>query len=244
MSGPRGSEFGIVQPLAAGGAIQTNANLVWTPGQFGLDNGFMKQLTPTDAFRLGQQIFFWVGIYNPVVAGNFWTQVQIKPYWLRPNREHRAPGTPTPSPQLELPPGSGWSPLDNTTFHPGPVVGAPLDQNMYTWIPSPKRLDITEYAPLPGPPLPSPPRNSASEMEDDFWQWNLQDPTTAAYAALFVAPQIVSRWSAFFYPAMGYALAFKANATAMTPTMSLPLDVNVTYAAGTLGGENYQESIG
>lgn len=240
----RGAEFGKILPQTSQGLITTTPNLVVPTADFGLDNGLIHQVSDTNAYRMGQQILFWIGILNTPVGGNSWAQVQIKPYWLRPNNEYRAPGTPTRAPNLEIPPGSGWAPIDDQTFHAGPVVGAPLDNNRYVWIPSPKRLDITEYT--TAPPTPSPARNSASEMEDDFWQWNLQDPAVPAYAALFPSPQEISRWSVFMYPAMGYAIGFTANATPTNLQAPLPptLRVVVSWTTGTLGATNYQESIG
>jgi hypothetical protein len=86
-------------------------------------------------------------------------------------------------------------------------------------------------------------------MVDDVWRWDLQDPNDASYQDDFPAPQEVSRWSAFFYPAMGYSLALTWEAeTAFVPdppNIAQPLPrVSLTYTAGTLDGSACHESMG
>jgi hypothetical protein len=255
--GKRGAEFAEIEPRSSRGIINSFQTLSGVSE--GLDNGepfpiiqgayaldtttSPNPLKGLDAFRIGQQILFWIGIANPIfmidanpVTANWITSIQLKPWWLRPNLEYRAPGFP-----ISAAPFTEWTGLDAATFL---LTG--VSNNKYAWIPSPKRLDITQYQ-IP-PPTASPVRNSDSLMLDDVWKWELQDPNDAAYIADFPAPQIVSRWSAFFYPAMGYSLAFTwAAQYAFVPGVGIaqpePM-VSVTYALGTLGGSVYQDSIG
>jgi hypothetical protein len=250
----RGAEFGEIAPKNQFGRIRTEFATITSPS-FDLDNGFITPLTPVtgggfdraNSFRLGQQIIFWFGIANPIATGaqltdNWITRLRLKLWWLRPNLNYRAPGSaPT---ALDLPAQSGWTPLDKATFGDGPVTG--FSNNRYCWIPSPKRLDTTPW--LTPPPPVSPARNSDSILLDDILTWDLQDPTVAAYAAGFSSDQNISRWSVLMYPAMGYALGVTAEPSYSVPLgagVATPLvNVSCSYAVGTLGGTNYQESLG
>lgn len=251
----RGAEFGGVSPKNQFGRISNGFHTITSPS-LDLDNGVIFPLTPVtgtgpdrcNSFRMGQQVIFWFGIANPITSGdglsdNWVTRLRLKLWWLRPNLEHRAPGA-FPG-ALDQPPDSGWKQIDLATFGAGPNAGF-LD-NRYCWIPSPKRFDTTPFM-TPPPPLP-PAGNSDSILLDDILTWDLQDPTVAAYAAGFsVADQQISRWSVLMYPAMGYALGVTAEALYHTPLgegVAAPsILVSCSYVTGTLGGTNYQESLG
>lgn len=232
-------EFGEVQPVNTGGVIDLGFKTLTGAG---LNYGTIQQITPIDAFKKPQQIDFTIGIANPLTSGNYMTALNLKLWWARPNKEYRAPGTSTGRPQLENPAGSGWAPIDQNTFHGGPNNG--LLNNRYIWVPSGKRLDTTPYdvAPLPVPPQP----NSYSEIEDDVLRFaGLPDPTDPVVQALFPAPQIISRWVSFLYPARGLALGltysvelFNPQGTQLTPQISL------TWQAGDWGGATYTENEG
>lgn len=248
----RGAEFSDVRPLAQNG-LMANTFLPLTVSSRGLNTGIIQLVIrdlPSrglDIFRLGQQVVFWLGMANPLVTApnvpsNYITRLYLKLWWLRPNLEFRAPGTATSRPAQEIPPNSGWAPVDNLTFLPGPTGG--VVNNRYCWVPSPKRLDITPYS-TPPPPI-SPQPNSYSEFEDDVWSFFLPDPTDVLNIANFPAPQIVSRWATFLYPAMGYSLGLTWDADFFVTPGPAPTPapaISLTFVAGTLGGTNYQESI-
>jgi hypothetical protein len=231
MSGPRGAEFSELAPKTNQGRLRNEFLTVPTTAR-GLESGRIFPVTPLNSFRLGQQIIFWFGIANPsqgLQTPTWITRAQIKLWWARPNQEYREPGVPN------------WMPIDNEIFLPGPNAGE--DNNRYVWIPSPTRLDITQYQ--TAPPVASPARMSDSLMLDDLITMDLQDPTDAAYAANFPAPQVPSRWITFMYPAMGYALGITYERDLNELSEIDPfLLLSVTYVTGTLGGTNYQESIG
>jgi hypothetical protein len=245
----QGSRFSDILPRTAAGLLRNSLSSFTFEGSTSIDYATITQVAPNNSFRLGQQIMFWIGLYNPQVflqdlngdpipgTENWVTRIRLKPWWARPNFEHRqAYG------------GSGKVgsdtvfPIDRQNFE-----GAALANNRYVWIPSPKRLDITPYDTAP-PPV-SPVRNSDSEMLDECWAWDLDDPTDASYQAAFPGPFVPSRWSVFFQPAMGYSLGLTAEATyAFTPQPNVRatpfVGVSITWATGTLGGTNYQESVG
>jgi hypothetical protein len=236
----RGAEFGEVQPLQSrGGPLLVQPSIVLSSAAFGagaaINTAFIQQVTPLNSFRLGQQIMFWLGVV-PGKAGGAWaSRVRLKLWWARPNKEYRAPGFPQ------------WLDIDRVTFGNGPVIAPPppdpLANNRYVWIPGPKRLDTTPFSTPPPaiPPLP----NSDSVLLDDCIVMDLPDPNDPVYIPLFPPPQSVSRWGVYMYPAMGYALGMTWDAVSGTegaPPNSLT--ISLTWATGTLGGTNYQESIG
>ncbi len=232
----RGAEFGEITPRKADGSIlltQAGAAGELDAASQGtgeaIDRAFIRQVTPTNSFRLGQQVFFWLGLF-PSTPNGYYSQVRLKLWWLRPNVGYRAAGFPS------------WQIIDRTTFGDGPVVGDPLANNRYVWVPSPKRLDLTQYQ--TPPPNPSPPRHSDSLLLDDCWTMDFGDP--ALYGGLFPSPQNVSRWAAFLYPAMGYALGFTWDFTFSggPPPGNPSIPFSLTWQTGTLGGSVYQESIG
>jgi hypothetical protein len=234
----RGAEFGEVQPLQnRGGLIRAAPGaIVLAKSAFGagaaIDTAVIQQVTPLNSFRLGQQIFFWLGVVPGFPEGPWASRVRLKLWWLRPNKEYRGAGSPT------------WLPIDRATFGDGPVVANPLANNRYVWIPSPKRLDTTPFM-TPPPAMPVLP-NSDSVLLDDCLVMDLPDPNDPVYIANFpVATQDVSRWAAFLYPAMGYALGMTWNADGggQGPAPDF-LHIGLSWSVGTLGGTNYQESIG
>jgi hypothetical protein len=232
----RGAEFGDVQPLLSrGGPLQAQPSIVLPTASFGagtaIDTAVITPVTSLNSFRLGQQICFWLGVVPGIPGGAWASRVRLKLWWLRPNKEYRAAGF------------ARWEDIDRITFGNGPVAANPVENNRYVWIPSPKRLDITPYQTPPPPASPLP--NSDSVLLDDCLVMDLPDPNDATYAALFPAPQVVSRWAVFFYPAMGYGLGMTWDATPGTGSpMPTELRISLTWAVGTLGGTNYQESIG
>lgn len=235
----KGAEFSDLQPKNAIGAL--NLSFVsLTSSTPGLDSGVILQVTPNNAFRLGQQIFFWLGISNPLfedVGGDNWyTSVRLKPWWARPNMEFRQAGG--GGGQLGA---TGFLGIDTQVFGPGPQTG--LDQNRNIWIPSPKRLDWTEWN-VPPPPV-AVARTSDSIFLDDVWKLDLRDANDAAYIAQFPAPQVPARWIGFLYPAMGYALGFTWEGVQFNQAFAEPgLALSLSWCSGTLGGTNYQESVG
>ena len=232
----RGAEFGDVKPLrTAGGPLAVTPFTTLTSSSFGagdaINTAVIQQVAPLNSFRLGQQLVFWLGV-RPGIAGGQWaSRVRLKLWWLRPNKQYRAPGT------------NVWLPIDKETFFNGPAPTSDVTDNRYCWIPSPKRLDVTPYgtAPPAVPPLP----NSDSALLDDCLVLDLPDPNDPVYQAKFVSPQVVSRWVTFLYPAMGYSLGMTWDATGggqgAVPGV---LDISLNWASGTLGGSNYQESVG
>jgi len=232
----RGAEFGEVQPLASrGGRLLVQPSIVLAAQSHGtgaaIDTAVIQQVTPLNSFRLGQQIFFWLGVVSGTAGGDWASRIRLKLWWARPNKEYRAPGFPR------------WEQIDRVTFGNGPVVGDEVSNNRYVWTPSPKRLDTTPFSVAP-PVIPTLP-NSDSVLLDDCLVMDLPDPNDPVNIANFPTPQVVSRWSAFLYPAMGYALGMTWDADAgglgnAPPTMTISLG----WSVGTLGGTNYQESVG
>jgi len=242
--GARGAEFSELQPRNGKGALDIEFVTLPISSQ-GLESGVIVPVTPFNAFRLGQQIIFWLGVANPVFGANpndnFMTSVRLKLWWARPNLEYRTPGTRGPAPTSD---GSNYLGIDTETFLPGPNTGQ--DNNRYVWIPSPKRLDVTQYQ--TPPPVAAEARTSDSLFLDDVWKMDLQDPSDADYIANFPTPQVPSRWEVFMYPAMGYALGFTWDGefnVDPTPPVAQPTPlVSLSWASGTLGGTLIQESIG
>jgi len=245
----RGAEFSEIQPRTPDGLLR-NAFAFSFVGDGNVDYDPITQVAPNNSFRLGQQLMLWIGLYNPQVflqdgslepipgTENWVTRVRLKPWWARPNFEKRQAygGSGRPG-------STQVFPIDRQNF-----AGASLTDNRYVWMPSPKRYDITQFDPGPTPPA-SPVRNSDSLMLDECWAWDLDDPTSADYQAAFPAPFVPSRWNVFFQPAMGYALGFTCEAeydrTPSPGQVATPfVQVSLTWASGTLGASNYQESVG
>lgn len=229
-----GAQFSDIQPRGSTGVLDVGFQTIGGAAA-GLDDGVIQQVTQNNVFRLGQQIFFWLGIANPDVGGNFLTRLRLKPWWARPNGEYRQAFGGSGSV------GSvGALPIDRQVFGAG-ALGGGLDDNRYVWMPSPKRLDQTPYG--TPPPAASPAQHSDSIMLDDLWTIDMPAPTNATYAAKFVAPQVISRWVPILYPAFGYALGFTFEmVTSVGPPV--PLNVSLSWASGTFGSGRIQESVG
>jgi hypothetical protein len=236
----KGADFSDIQPRDNTGTL--NVDFQTIPGSAaGVDTGIVHQITPNNAFRLGQQVFFWLGIANPVVGEgqdeSYLTRLRLKLWWARPNMEFR---------QAFGGNGAlgavGAAPVDRSVFGNGPGGPTlPLPDNRYVWIPSPKRLDITQYQ--TPPPAASPPQHSDSLLLDDCWTMDLSPP--ALTEAKFVAPQVVSRWATILYPAMGYALGFTYQAEVSNPAgAAVPIRISLSWAQGTFGSGRIQESVG
>lgn len=241
----KGADFSDLYPrLPPAGAIDALSFITLPGTASGLDSGRIFQITPNNAFRVGQQVVFWLGVANPLLGGEQWvSRLRLKLWWARPNMEFRQafarngdPASPTFA-----------HPIDVSVFGNGPLgAGDPLTDNRYVWVPSQKRLDITEWQ-TPNPPPAAPARHSDSLLLQDLWTMDLQDPNDATYTAKFVAPQVPSRWMSILYPAMGYALGFTYEATQGNPQSELtaaPM-VNLMWQIGTMGGSSRdQEAIG
>lgn len=238
----KGADFSDIQPRNSLGLLDM---LTFTPLALtaqGVDTGVIQQVTPNNSFRLGQQIMLWLGVANPADpgTGQFISRIQIKPWWARPNNEFRQAFGGDGSVGAAAP----AVPYDTQVFGDGPVVGFPLNDNRYVWVPSQKRLDLTEF--ITPPPPASPPRHSDSLLLQDLWTMDLQAPTDPAYTGKFSAAQTPCRWISMLYPAFGYALGFTFDATydnAQAPDV-VPL-INLSWTVGTFGGDSrIQESIG
>lgn len=244
----RGAEFGELQPTNAQGQLDLSFRELESTMFGDLDAARIQQVTPNNSFRLGQQVYFWLGIQNPVAtiegvpgSENWATRLRLKLWWARPAREYRQPGGGSGDQGA-----SGFLPIDRQVYGPGPLVD-PLEDNRYVWTPSPKRLDITQFD-TPPPPVP-PARNSDSLLLDDCWTLDLYDPTSPALQAKFPPPQAVTRWAPILYPAFGFALGFTGQVEySRTPGAQVAVpDVlySLTWSVGTFGGgARISESIG
>lgn len=230
----RGAEFGEITPRGSSGSIALFSKLAGTSYGAGdaINTAAIQQVTPTNSFRMGQQVFFWLGVAPGIsqVAGSYLSRIRLKLWWLRPNVGYRAVGYPS------------WQPIDRTTFGDGPNAG--IDNNRWVWVPSPKRLDITQYQ--TAPPAASPAQNSDSLLLDDCWTMDLSDPWAAQEQTNFPSPQFPVRWASILYPAMGYALGFTWDADVVNGAIgqNSAIPFSLTWQTGTLGGTVYQESIG
>lgn len=208
----------------------------------GLDLGTIFQVTPNNSFRLGQQIFFYLGVYYPPVGQTYISKLRLKPWWARQNMEFRqAFGSPGGEYNVAGP--ATGLPVDREVFGLGPGNGLP--NNHYVWVPSPKRLDVTPFD-TPPPSVP-PARHSDSLLLDDLWTLELQDPANVQFKVLFFPPQVPSRWASILYPAMGYALGFtyEIEIEGQKPEFPLRVWVSLQWSTGTFGGDSrIQESIG
>jgi hypothetical protein len=227
-----GAEFADLEPRNSRGTF-TVAPILLSPVAAlpDINNATIQQVTPNNAFRLGQQIFFWVGIFNEAVDGNYLDRIKLKLWWARNNQEYRQAG----AINGDLGAADSYLPIDSQVF-----AGSGLADNRYIWIPSTSRLQVTPFD-GPTPPAASSPNNDGI-MLDDVWVFDLQDATAAAYTDTFQTGQTPSRWGVFMYPAMGYALGLTFEPSFVEG--DLPVTISLSWTVGTLGGSNYQESIG
>jgi len=242
--GARGAEFSEVAPKDLTTGRLRNEFFTLASFADGIEGGRIQQVTPLNSFRIGQQVFFWLGIANPIAGDgqtadfNWMTRLRLKFWWLRPNLEYRAAGDPS------------YIGIDRQTFLEGPF-GPAVVNNRYCWIPFVKRLDVTQFATVTPPPVALP-RTSDSLMLEEVIAADLQDPNNATYIANFSgAGQVVSRWMSFMYPAHGYAIGVtfeadfdKVSGSGQPPAAAVTPQISLTWKIGTLGGTVIQESIG
>lgn len=244
----KGAEFSDVQPRS----LQGNLDLSFTTinqvsiDPNGLDAGVIQQVTDNNVFRLGQQIFFWLGIANPGVGdgeiSNFLTRVRLKPWWARPASEFRQAygGSGQPSPPSEE--SAAGLPIDRTVFGTGTQPRA-ADDNRYVWIPSTKKADTTPFGTAPPPVAPA--QHSDSIILDDIWTIDMPSPVGVT-SGKFGTGQQMSRWVSILYPAFGYALGFTAETTFENPGgQYVPLSISLQWSIGTFGGAGrFEEPVG
>lgn len=228
----RGAEFADLQPRVNETFTIGPTTLLESGRTPDLNNATVQQFTPNNAFRLGQQVIFWLGIFTPDLSGEFLTSIRLKPWWARQNMEYRQAG----ARNGDLGIAEDYLPIDVSVF-----AGTTLTNNRFVWMPSPKRLDVTPFGGV-GPPPAALPLTSDSVMLDDVWKTDLQNADDADYIAPFQTGQVPSRWMAFMYPAMGYALGFTWDP--IFRAAAVTVQISLSWTIGTLGGSNYQESIG
>ena len=230
MANKRGPDFGEVAPKNDDGRIDTTGSLspfggasttTLTSANYG-QNAEIARVTPYNSFRLGQQILFWITIYNRLVNPPGWwiTQVKLKPWWLRPNLEFRGAGD------------GGWKTIDEQTFSGGTDVN-----NRRCWVPSQKVVSVTQFAPGPMPPAAEASHVDSYYM-DDVWTFDLQDPADADYADIPLgAQQGLWRQVGFLYVAHGYSLGFTVDTTTAGQSGPVAPDVylDLNWVTGTLG---------
>ena len=229
----RGAEFADLNPRDNTGTFTIGpTELLASAGTPDLNNAVVQQLAPNNAFRPGQQVLFWLGIFNPETSEDeYLSRIRLKPWWARQNMEYRQAG----ARDGRLGAVEDYLPIDTQVF-----LGDGLPDNRYVWMPSPKRLDITEFQTPPPPAALA--LTSDSLMLDDVWALDLQAANDSAYTDRFQTGQTPSRWVVFLYPALGYSLGFTYEATFVgSPS---PVNISLSWTVGTLGGSNYQESVG
>lgn len=229
----QGAEFGGIQPLNSSGQLSNygggGGGLLVVPGKIGdINYGTIREISSSiGAYRIGQQIWFQLTIFQSAVGSTNWlTRLRLKPWWLCENIEFRAPGVPS------------WLGVDQAAFS-----GGTRADNPYCWSPSPKRLDITPYNTAP-PAIPVLP-NSDSVFLDDVWTFDLEDPNYAPYAATVLPGQLYPvRTASFYYPAHGVAIGFTYEATWNSePEEGDNIRVGLRWKTGTTNSL-VQESIG
>ncbi len=250
MTGARGAEFGKVGPIQDNAQLRVGGkdasrriNLGTDPNT--LENGTIIQVSPEDAFKPGQQVLFWLTVYNSNLdSGTYVSRVRLKPWWKRMSLEHRGPGDPGNQPQLAAPdpatPANGWVTPDEDQFGSGPIIDANprssvhADNNRLVWFPVPKLVDVTQWQSVDPPPA-APARQSDSIFLDDVWTLDLQNPNDAAYADTQGTSQAgFGRSVAFMYVSHGYALGLTHQFSVAGGEGSPALLIDLTWANGTL----------
>lgn len=148
-----------------------------------LENGKIIQVSDFDAFRPGQQIYFYLTVFNgelPVnPAAPYISRVRLKFWWLRTSDDYRAPGGPVPpnaaNPLVAIP---TWTQNDQTQFG-----GGTANNNRAAWFPHPKMIDVSEWQTV-NPPPAAPPRQSDSIIVDEVFTMDLQNPNDPSYQAI------------------------------------------------------------
>jgi len=246
-TGTRGAEFGEVQPtlpnalLRVGGKDPT-VRIDLGNDQDTLENGLIVQVTPDGAFRPGQQVIFYLTVYNGSAtqdpAAPWINFVRLKPWFKRPTLEKRGPGDAGNT--AVVPPGFGWIGPDENTFGSGPIAApaqssVKAENNRLVWFPVPKMFDTNEWSTNTPPPAIAPPRHSDSIFLDDVWTMYLQDPNNPAYAATRGLTQPnYGRSASFMYVSHGYALGLTHQFTLNTTGTVPHLFIDISWVTGTL----------
>jgi len=192
-----------------------------------LENGTIVRVSDYDAFRPGQQIYFYLTVYNGATPVNpqdpYISRVRLKPWWLRTSDDFRAPGGPVPP--LGAP---TWTSNDQLQFGGGTDVN-----NRACWFPHPKMIDVSEWQSV-NPPPAAPARHSDSIIVDEVFALDLQPPTDAGYQATLLAGQtLLGRSTVFQLLSHGWALGF----THQFDVVGQPgphLLIDLTWQTGTL----------
>jgi hypothetical protein len=240
-----GAQFGKIQPIQENALLRVGGKDDGRRIDLGVDpntleNGPITVVSPEGAFQPGQQVLFWLTVYNGPVFGpagsQYISRVRLKPWWKRVTLEKRGPGDPGNT----LPAGLGWVSPDEAQFGSGPIVDANprstihADNNRLVWFPVPKMLDVTQFQTPPPPAAPA--RQSDSLFLDDVWTLDLQDPSDPAYAATKGTTQPnFGRSAVFLYVSHGYALGLTHQFdVAGQGGASVRLLIDLTWATGTL----------
>ena len=244
--GGGGASFGKVAPYApaspllrVGGFDPTKRiNLGSNTDVDLLENGEIIQVSPERAFSPGQQVMFWLTVYNgPAVPGEqYISRVRLMPWWKRATLEKRGPGDIGNA----LPVGQGWTNVDERQYGSGPEVAPTITSderarnNRLIWFPVPKMLDITQYQ-TPSPPPVAPPRASDSLFLNDVWTLDLQDPSSTSYLATqgLTQPNF-GRSAVFLYIAHGYELGLTSQIELAGQGDAPDLFIDLTWITGTL----------
>lgn len=244
-TGSRGAEFGKILPIGGDALLRVGGfdpakRIFLGTNTDTLENGSIVQVSPEHAFAPGQQVLFFLTVYNgPVGQGDPWiSRVRLKPWWKRISLEKRGPGDPGNQPALQ--PNRGWTYPDENQFGSGPVVDADPSSsthaanNRLVWMPTVKMVDVTQWQTV-NPPPASPARQSDSIFLDDVWTLDLQDPSVAAYAATKGTSQPnFGRSAAFLYVSHGYALGLTHQFDVSGQGNPPGLYIDITWATGTL----------
>lgn len=245
--GGGGAQFGKVAPIENDALLRVGGlnpakriNLGAHTTTDDLENGSIIQVSPEGAFQPGQQVLFWLTVYNGPIAqptDRWISRVRLKPWWKRATQEHRGPG----DWGTTQPAGEGWIGPDENQYGSGPVPAVSptstvhAENNRLVWFPVVKLLDITQYQ-SPSPPPAAPPRSSDSLFLDDLWTLDLQDPSSASYAATkgLTQPNF-GRSASFLYISHGYALGLTSQIELTGQAGPIPqLRIDLTWATGTL----------
>ena len=240
----KGAQFGRAAPIEPNGLLRVGGkyptrciNLGTNPNT--LENGLIRQVSPEAAFQPGQQVLFYLTVYNnPATPGDqYISRVRLKPWWKRPSEEYRGPGDPGNT----QPAAEGWISPDEEQYGSGPVAAVSptssvhAENNRLVWFPVVKILDITQYQ-TPNPPPVAPDRQSDSLFLDDVWTLDLQNPGTVAYAATKGLTQPnYGRSATYLYISHGTALGLTHQFDIAGQGGPAPqLLIDLTWITGTL----------
>lgn len=227
----KGAEFSPVRPLNDQGRIRATGTgsagtVALSPVQ-GLEYGTIVRVSDFNAFRPGQQVQFWLTVYNGVADQSpllrYFSRVRLKPWWLRPNNEYRAPGGPGVDGQ------PAWLGIDEQTFS-----GGTADNNRRVWFPEVTPLAQTPYGTTP-PPVAVTNHVDLLLMQRVWVIDELPAPTDASYAGTLLPGQValgVSR--TFEWIARGYALGFTWDAVSVGQQGSPLLTIDLNWITGAL----------